>query len=70
LFCWGFVGGVPAVILGTLARNEIDASGGSRTGRGMAQTGRVLGAIGSVLSLLYVVLKATGHGGFYGPGNG
>jgi hypothetical protein len=70
LFCWGFVGGVPAVLLGTRARNEIDASGGDLTGRGLALTGVVCGAIGTVLSLVYVIMVSTGHGGIYGTSNG
>jgi hypothetical protein len=68
LFCWGFVGGVPAVILGTRARNEIDASGGDLTGRALALTGMVCGAIGTVLSVVYVVMVSTGHGSIYGTG--
>jgi hypothetical protein len=68
LFCWGFVGGVPAILLGTRAKNEIDGSGGGLAGRALAQTGVVCGAIGSVLSLVYVVAVATGHGSIYGTG--
>jgi hypothetical protein len=70
LFCWGFLGGVPAVLLGTRARNEIDASGGDLTGRGLALTGVVCGAIGTVLSVVYVVMVATGHGSIYDTGSG
>ena len=70
LFCWGFVGGVPAVLLGTRARSEIDASGGDLTGRGLALTGVVCGAVGTVLSVVYVVVVATGHGSIFGTGNG
>jgi hypothetical protein len=48
-----------ALVIGRRAMNEIDASGGTLGGRGMAQAGFILGIVGSVflvLGLLYVVV--------------
>jgi hypothetical protein len=47
--------GVPAIILGNIARKEIDASQGLQEGRGMATAGLVLGIISTVLSVLYYI---------------
>ena len=47
--------GVPAIILGNIARKEIDASEGMQEGRGMATAGLVLGIISTVLSVLYYI---------------
>ena len=47
--------GVPAIILGYMAKKEIDASSGSQAGRGMATAGIVLGVVGIVFSILAVV---------------
>lgn len=55
LVCCGLLAGVPALILGNMAKKEIDGSGGAQTGRGMAQAGFVLGLIATVLSVLYIV---------------
>lgn len=48
--------GIPAIILGNIARKEIAASGGFQEGRGMATAGLILGIIATVLSVLYYVL--------------
>jgi hypothetical protein len=48
-----------ALVIGRRAMNEIDASGGTLGGRGMAQAGFILGIIGSVflvLGLLYLIV--------------
>jgi hypothetical protein len=58
--CCGIFAGVPAIFLGNAAKNEIAASGGAQTGRGMAQAGFVLGIIASVLGVIGLVLLATG----------
>ncbi len=60
LLCCGFFTGIPAVILGKQAQNEIDASGGMQQGRGMATAGFVLGIIAIVWGVLYIILYATG----------
>ena len=53
----GLFAGIPAVILGNMAKNDIDASGGQQTGRGMAVSGLVLGIIGIALSVLGFILE-------------
>jgi hypothetical protein len=60
LICCGFIAGIPAIILGKQAQNEIDASGGAQGGRGMATAGFVLGIIACALGVLGVILAATG----------
>lgn len=60
LVCCGFVTGIPALILGNVAKKEIAASNGAQTGAGMAQAGFVLGIIAIALGLLGMVLLATG----------
>ncbi len=47
--------GVPAIILGVMARKEIDASSGTQAGRGMATAGIVLGIVGVVFSVLAMI---------------
>ena len=51
LLCCGLVG-IAAVVLGSAAKREIDASGGYQTGRGLAQAGFVLG----IVSLVWMVV--------------
>jgi hypothetical protein len=60
IVCCGFVTGIPALILGNMAKKEIAASGGAETGGGMATAGVVLGIISIVLGLISLVLFATG----------
>jgi putative exporter of polyketide antibiotics len=60
LVCCGFFTGIPALILGNMAKKEIDTSGGAQSGRGMAQAGFILGIIAIVFGLIGVVLYATG----------
>ena len=54
LFFWCFlVPGVVAIVLGYLALEQIDRSGGTFTGRGMAIAGIILGWVGiGVLGLM------------------
>ena len=47
--------GIPAIILGYIARKEIAASGGMQQGRGMATAGIILGIVGIVFSILAMV---------------
>jgi hypothetical protein len=56
IVCCGVVAGIPAVILGQMAKNEIRASGGTQTGEGLAQLGFILGIAGSVLWIIGVIL--------------
>jgi hypothetical protein len=52
----GLLTGVPALILGSLAKKEIAASGGSQSGEGMATAGVVLGWISVAITVLLLVL--------------
>lgn len=57
LFAWCFVvPGIVAIVLGHLALEQIDRSGGATAGRGMAIAGIVLGWIG--VALLGVLVLA------------
>ena len=60
LVCCGLFAGVPALILGNIAKKEIAASGGAQTGDGMAKAGVILGIIAIFLSLLSIILFAIG----------
>lgn len=54
MVCCGLFAGIPAIVLGTQARREIDAAPHVQGGRGMATAGFVLGIISTVGSVLYV----------------
>jgi hypothetical protein len=49
------IGSIPAVIMGHLALNRINRSGGTQGGRGIAIAGIVLGWVGTALLLLIVI---------------
>jgi hypothetical protein len=53
LTCAGLFTGIPAMILGTLAQRDIQASRGKRIGGGMATAGSVLGAFGTFLNVIF-----------------
>jgi len=53
--CCGVFTAIPALILGIMARKEVNASGGRQTGGGMAIAGIILGIVGIVVSVLFVV---------------
>jgi predicted acyltransferase len=58
-----YISWIPALILGYMARREIDQSGGTQTGREMAIAGIVLGYIGlglTVLGLLFFAVALAG----------
>jgi hypothetical protein len=57
-FFAGVFAGIPAIILGNMARTEIDASGGIQSGRGMAVAGVVLGIIALALSVVWAIIVA------------
>jgi hypothetical protein len=48
--------GIPAIILGVLGINEVNASKGRVTGSGLATTGIVLGSIGSMGTVAFVLI--------------
>lgn len=60
LVCCGVFAGVPALILGNMAKKEIAASGGAQTGGGMAKAGFILGIISIAVTVIYIILYATG----------
>ena len=64
VLCCGLLAGIPAIILGNMAKKEIDAGQGS--GRGMAQAGFILGIISVALSVLWVILALSGAVDFSG----
>src|SRR5664279_2619310 len=55
MVCCGFFAGIPALILGISARNDIDRSGGALTGRGMATAGAVLGGLAIVVGIVETI---------------
>jgi hypothetical protein len=50
------IGGILALVFGYIARRQIDESGGTQGGRGMAVAGIILGWIGIGLGIAYVVI--------------
>ena len=58
MFCCGFIAGVPAIILGNMAKKEIAETG--QPGRGMAQAGFILGIIAVVFGILWLIVFASG----------
>ena len=59
LLCCGFFTGIPALILGNQAKQEIAGSGGTQSGDGMAKAGVILGIIAIVLGVLGVIFFTT-----------
>ena len=55
VMCCGLVTGVPAIIMGVLARNRIAQSGGALRGGGIAIAGVILGIAGSAIWTFVVV---------------
>ena len=60
LVCCGLFAGIPALILGNIAKKEIASSGGTQAGSGMAQAGVILGIIAIAISVLGIILFAVG----------
>lgn len=56
LVCGVMFIGPPALIMGIMARKQIAASGGQQTGDGLALAGVILGAMGTALWGLYLIL--------------
>jgi hypothetical protein len=63
LFCIGWPAGIAAIILGRIAKREIDA--GQGTGSGMATAGLIMGIISVVvyglLTILWLILVIAGN---------
>jgi thiol-disulfide isomerase/thioredoxin len=60
MVCMGFVAGVPAIVLGVLARRDSERSGGMVGGSGVALAGIITGAVGSFIGLVWVGLFVGG----------
>lgn len=60
MFCMGFLAGIPAVVLGLLAKRDIDRSDGRSAGAGLAIGGIVTGMFGTLASLAFTALFAMG----------
>ncbi|MEI2819181.1 MAG: DUF4190 domain-containing protein [Marmoricola sp.] len=58
--CCGFLLGIPAIILGVIGGKEIAASGGMQQGEGMAKAGLILGVIGTVIGIGWLVFRIGG----------
>jgi hypothetical protein len=54
MLCFGIFAGIPAIILGQMAKSEIDEGRGQ--GRGMAQWGFGLGIASVVLSVIGIIV--------------
>lgn len=59
LVCCGIFTGIPAIILGSMARKETAAGG--QQGGGMATAGLVLGIVACVWGVISLILAATGN---------
>jgi hypothetical protein len=55
IFCAGVLAPI-AWYLGAQAENQIDASGGAEGGRGIATAGKILGIIGTVYLVVWLVI--------------
>jgi len=60
LVCLGLIAGIPAVILGTIAKKKISASGGNIRGQGLATAGLVMGWVSIGLSAAFILLMIIG----------
>ncbi|HKV91009.1 MAG TPA: DUF4190 domain-containing protein [Candidatus Angelobacter sp.] len=54
ILCFGFVAGIPAIILGHISRNNIQRSLGRLSGAGMAMAGLIMGYISIAFSVLII----------------
>jgi uncharacterized protein DUF4190 len=55
--CCGLFTGIPAIILGRKALGEIDGSPGQYGGRGLVNAGYICGIIGTVLSVVGIIVN-------------
>lgn len=60
IFCCGIFTGIPAIIIGGKAKKDIDANPGAYTNGGMVKAGWILGIISIALTVLWIILYATG----------
>ena len=57
---WMGIGSILALVFGYISKSQIDQSGGTQTGRGMAIAGIVLGWVGVSFIVLMIVSMAFG----------
>ena len=60
LTCCGAITGIAALVTGFMAKNNVDANPEQYGGRGMALAGMILGGIGVLLTVLYLVFGVIG----------
>lgn len=58
--CLGLIAGIPAVILGSIAKRKITESGGVIRGQGLATAGLVMGWVSIGLSAAFILLMIIG----------
>ncbi|HLM59526.1 MAG TPA: DUF4190 domain-containing protein [Pyrinomonadaceae bacterium] len=63
ILCCGLITGIPAIITGYMAKNNVDTNPNQYSGRGMALAGMILGSIGTVLFIIGIILQIA-LGGF------
>ncbi|MCA1622242.1 MAG: DUF4190 domain-containing protein [Acidobacteria bacterium] len=64
VICCGAFAGIPAIVTGYMAKNNIDANPDQYTGRGMATAGMIMGGISILFTILYIVyILAIGFSG-------
>ena len=61
IVCCGLFTGIPAIIMGRQAMAEIDSSGGAVGGRGKVKAGFICGIIGTVWSILGLIVRLAVH---------
>jgi len=59
IVCCGIFAGIPALVLSSQAKKEIEASGGQQTGAGLATAGLVLGILSLVSTVIGLILYAS-----------
>ena len=55
--CCGLFTGIPAIVMGRTALSEIDGAPGQYGGRGLVNAGYICGIIGTVLSVLGIIVN-------------
>jgi hypothetical protein len=55
--CCGLFTGIPAIVMGKSAQEEIDRSGGAVGGAGLVKAGFICGIIGTALSILGILVN-------------
>jgi hypothetical protein len=55
IVCCGAIAGIPAIITGYMAKNNVDSNPSQYTGRGMAIAGMILGGVSLLFTALYLI---------------